>query len=306
MEKVLVIGGAGFIGTALSKKLKDLKYKVDIADLKSKFKHQHKEFGCIGFDVRDYSSFSLFDREHYTHVYNLAAQTSGLVSQEEPEVDVDTNLKGTFNCYRYFKDKGISNFIYTSSMAVYGDSNIAINEEHDLNPKSNYGLSKLASEVYVKALADCGVNYTIARLFNVYGPGQDFSNLKQGMLSIFLAQAIQKEKIKITGSLDRYRDFVFIDDVVDFLISPLAESCLRNDVFNVGTGRKTTVKELVEGIVEKLQRDILYTDIGGHEGDQFGTYASIEKAQKVSSWFPKTSLEKGLDITIAHAKEVIK
>lgn len=306
MEKVLVIGGAGFIGTALSKKLKDLNYNVDIADLSNKFKCQHKEFGCIEFDVRDYNSFSLFDRECYTHVYNLAAQTSGLISQEEPEVDVDTNLKGAFNCYRYFKNKGIVKFIYTSSMAVYGDSNIVINEEHDLNPKSNYGLSKLASEVYIKALADYGVNFTIARLFNVYGPGQDYSNLKQGMLSIFLAQAIQKGKIEITGSLDRYRDFVYIDDVVDFLIRPLNESCLSNDVFNIGTGRKTIVKELVEEIIKRLQRDIRYADIGGHEGDQFGTYASIDKVQKVSGWFPETSLEKGLDITIAHAKEALK
>lgn len=306
MEKVLVIGGAGFIGTALSEKLKDLNYKVDIADLSNKFEEKHKGFNCIEFDVRDYEKFSQFDNERYAHVYNLAAQTSGIISQEEPEIDVDTNLKGVFNCFRYFKDKGISNFIYTSSMAVYGDSNVVINEDHKLSPKSNYGLSKLASEVYVKAFADHGVNYTIARLFNVYGPGQDFGNLKQGMLSIFLAQAIQKERIDITGSLDRYRDFVFIDDVVDFLIRPLTEKCLHNDVFNIGTGQKTTVKDLVEKIIKKLGKEIHYTNIGGHEGDQFGTYASIDKIKKRSDWLPKTNLEKGLDVTINHAREILK
>jgi len=306
MKKVLIIGGAGFIGTALSAKLMSLKYKVDIADLPNNFNEKHKEFGCISIDIRDFSQFKCFDSKNYDFVYNLAAQTSGLVSQEDPETDVDTNLKGVFNCFRYFKNKNLSSFIYTSSMAVYGDSEIKIDETHALNPKSNYGMSKLASEVYVRAFADYDINYTIARLFNVYGPGQDFSNLKQGMLSIYLAQAIDDSKIKITGSLERYRDFIYIDDVVDFLVRAINEDKLRNEVFNIGTGNKTTVDELVNKIIKKLDKNVEYTNIGGHNGDQFGTFACIEKIKQFSEWKPKVSLEQGLDITIKHAKEILK
>lgn len=304
---VLVTGGAGFIGTALSKELKNRGHNITIIDLESKLSDFHlREFDCYGIDIREYKNLQVIKHRKLDVVYHLAAQTSGAISQEEPEMDVDTNVKGTLNICNFARENKINKIIFTSSMAVYGNKTEQISETSLVNPISNYGVSKVSGEFYIKLFEQYGIKHTIFRLFNVYGPGQDMTNLKQGMASIFLAQSITQNEIHITGSLKRYRDFVYIDDVVSALC--MALNGQDGEVFNVGTGKKTTVEELID-IIFKINSKPYHLfsikNIGGHDGDQYGTISNSNKLMALG-WIPSVNLHEGIQKMYEYAMEVMR
>lgn len=282
MSSVLITGGAGFIGTALAKKLKILNHDVTIIDLEKKFTSLHDGFAKYSLDIRSYENFKKIEHLEFDYIFHLAAQTASAISQEEPELDVDTNVKGTLNICNYARKCKAKKIIFTSSMATYGNKEGKIKESDIQTPLSNYGVSKVAGEYYINMFKYFGIESTIFRLFNVYGPGQDMSNLRQGMASIFMAQSIISEEIKVTGSFERYRDFVYIDDVVDALILGL-DSITDGQVYNVGSEEATTVKELIDLIIEvndKSKSQFKITNIGSHEGDQFGYKSKCNKTKK--------------------------
>jgi len=306
MSNILITGGAGFIGTALSKKLKELNYDVTIIDLEHKFTSIHNEFDKYTLDITNYKNFNILKDKKYDFIFHLAAQTSSAISQEEPELDVDTNVKGTLNICNYARICKAKKIIFTSSMATYGDKEGKIKEDSSQTPLSNYGISKVSGELYIKMYKQFGIENTIFRLFNVYGPGQDMTNLKQGMASIFMAQSINSNIIKVTGSFDRYRDFIYIDDVVDSLILGLDDK-LNSQVFNVGSGVATTVKELIDIILEvndKKNEDFVVENIGSHEGDQFGSVSDSSQLLALG-WKPKTTLLEGIENMYDYAKRVM-
>lgn len=139
-------------------------------------------------------------------------------------------------------------------MAVYSDEIIGMNTIP--NPSSNYGVSKYASEFIIKRLEKYGLNYQILRLFNIYGPGQDMANLKQGMVSIFIQMALKFKKITVKGSKDRTRDFVYIDDLISYLLKSTENlNNLNNKIVNIGTGISTSVEELLKTINFKLEEN---------------------------------------------------
>ncbi|MGI0440267.1 NAD-dependent epimerase/dehydratase family protein [Helicobacter himalayensis] len=301
---ILITGGAGFIGTALAQKLSGLSHKVALLDFEQKFQTIHKNFKCFGVDIRESKNFTSLDSEKFECIFHCAAQTSGAISQEYPELDVDTNVKGTLNVCNFARKCGAHKIIFTSSMATYGNKSGAITESSFKDPLSNYGVSKLSGERYIKMFAHFEITYTIFRLFNVYGPGQDMKNLKQGMASIFMAQSLLGDCIKVTGSLQRYRDFVYIDDAVDALILGLDA---RSDfqTYNVGSNTATSVQELL-ALIANLQphKHFDIQNIGTHEGDQFGCVADITKIQELG-WIPKISLNVGLERMFIYAKQAL-
>lgn len=293
--KILITGGAGFIGTALSKLLVEQGCLVSVIDLKSKLSTSRKVSGVDYYpvDIADYSTLSSFECAGFDIIYHLASQTSGLISHEDPTLDVDTNVKGTLNVCRLASAMGEVKVIFTSSMAVYGDSEFSISEKTDKNPTSNYGVSKIAAERYLKLFQQRGVKCSVFRLFNVYGPGQDLTNMKQGMLSIYVTQLIQTGRIDVTGSFERYRDFVYIDDVINALMYG-AKPETDGQVYNVGTGVKTTVGELIDLVVkESGKAGVGVNNIGAIVGDQFGTVSDCSKLESLG-WSPKVKLEEGL------------
>jgi UDP-glucose 4-epimerase len=300
MYNILITGGAGFIGTHLAKKLLESN-NVIILDLKEKFQDIHNEFSKVDVDIRNYENFNKL-KGSFDYIFHLAAQTSGRISQENPELDIDTNVKGTMNVLRFAKEREVKKVIFTSSMAVYGNGE-NLKEDYKLNPLSHYGVSKVTGEYLLKMYNQFGIDYTIFRLFNVYGKGQDLENLKQGMVSIYLAQLLKYGKIEVTGSLERYRDFVYISDVINALVLGLEQKTSK-EIFNVGSGKKTTVKELIDLLLEIDGRNIDVMDIGGHEGDQFGTYANIDKLKKLG-WKPNVTLKEGLQNMYNWAKGIL-
>lgn len=306
MSNILITGGAGFIGTALANKLKSLNYDVIIIDLEQKFTSLHDDITKFSLDIRNYENFKKIEHLEFDYIFHLAAQTASAISQEEPELDVDTNVKGTLNICNYARKCKAKKIIFTSSMATYGNKEGKIKESDIQTPLSNYGVSKVAGEYYINMLQQFGIENTIFRLFNVYGPGQDMSNLRQGMASIFMAQSIISDEIKVTGSFDRYRDFVYIDDVVDALIFGL-DNITDGQVYNVGSEEATTVKELIDLIIEvndKRKSQFKITNIGSHEGDQFGSKADAIKLKSLG-WKPKTNLKYGLEKMHIYAKDVL-
>jgi len=300
---ILITGGAGFIGTALSKFLADAGHAVTLLDLPNRFRaDRHNRFPKLPADIRAAVQLEEFIGQRYQVIYHLAAQTAAAISQEDPERDVDTNVKGTLNVLNFARRCGAEKIIFSSSMAVYGNARGRIPESTALAPVSNYGASKVGAEAYIRMFLQYGIRHTVFRLFNVYGPGQDFRNLRQGMASIFMAQAVTGRRIEVTGRFDRYRDFVYIDDVVEALA--MAIDGLDDEVYNVGTGTATTVRELIDHILavgDHPPSSYTVVNTGSHEGDQHGTMADNTRLQSLG-WHPRTSLNQGLHLMYQDAK----
>ncbi|TQR43183.1 hypothetical protein DMB95_01435 [Campylobacter sp. MIT 12-8780] len=302
--RILITGGAGFIGTALAHKLQTLGYNISLIDLEFKFQSIHKDFKQYGLDIRDFKNFKNLKDEKFDFIFHLAAQTSSAISQENPELDVDTNVKGTLNTCNFARICEAKKIIFTSSMATYGNKKGIIKEQDSQTPLSNYGASKLSGERYIEMFKQFGIEHTIFRLFNVYGPGQDMGNLRQGMASIFMAQSLLGDTIQVTGSFERYRDFVYIDDVVNALVIGMQEHS-NSQIYNVGSSEATSVKELIELIIALHKgKKFKILNIGGHEGDQFGSVADISKILTLG-WKPEVCLKDGLSKMFEYAKEVM-
>ena len=215
------------------------------------------------------------------------------------DTDINTNIVGSLNLCnwaRIFKPKRV---VFTSSMAVYGKIANKIKENSNCSPLSIYGLSKLFAEKIFERLKDEGIKVNIYRLFNAYGPGQDLKNLNQGMFSIYLAQAVKLNKIKITGRLERYRDFVFISDVVDALM--LIPKSKKNWIFNIGSGKKIKVRKIIKLILKNLKpKKIKLKITKGFYEDTWGSYAN-NSLMLTQGWKPKVNIEKGALLTINDA-----
>jgi len=292
----LVTGGAGFIGSHLSKKLIEAGAMVTIIDnLSTGFDSNlplESEFRLI--DLTD-NDFTKSLPRSITHVFHLAAQSSGEISFENPRYDIEINAISTLELLKWSLRNRVKKFIFTSSMNVYGQvQDKPINEDCLVNPESFYAVGKIASENYIKIFSDLGLNSTILRLFNVYGPGQNLENLKQGMLSIYTAYILRNEPVLVKGSLDRFRDFIYIDDVIDALIKTIDYN-KKYDIFNICTGTRTSVKEALDALFFTFNKsNYKIINVDQTPRDQFGIYGSNKKAKNLLGWQPQIELKQGL------------
>jgi len=179
-------------------------------------------------------------------------------------------------------------------MSVYGNlDKKRLSESNQCSPLSCYGTGKLASENYLKVFSK-QLPFLSLRMFNVYGPGQDMKNLQQGMVSIYLAQAIKNKKILVKGSLKRVRDFIFIDDVVDawFKASLLKKNLNQN--INIGTGIPISVKKLIKLITQKIEKT-KFKIIEGTRGDQDYICSNNNLSKKILHKKNFINLDLGID-----------
>jgi UDP-glucose 4-epimerase len=304
---ILVTGAAGFIGSKIAQKLNDLGYKtITIDNLSTGYRNNIPEDtifieGNCG-EKRTIDKLNSYPLKGIIHV---AGQSSGEVSFEDPEYDLVSNTLSTLHLLNFALESNIKNFVFASTMSVYGESTgLPVSEDTLTIPKSFYACGKLASENYLRIYSELGVNTTSLRLFNVYGPGQNMKNLKQGMLSIFLAQAIEKDKITVKGSGKRFRDFVFIDDVVDsFLLSYFNENYKGYEAYNVCNGIPIYVDSMITDMLSILNKVVPIEYKDNTPGDQFGIYGTEKKMRNNLGWKPKIDFENGLKKMVNWARE---
>lgn len=301
---VLVTGSAGFIGSCLVNELVKNYKVVGIDDLSSGSKKniiKHKNYIFIKGNCGDLNLLNSIKKIKV--IIHLAGQSSGEKSFEDPLNDFNKNTQSTLNLLYYADKIKCKHFIFTSSMSVYGNKhNIKLNEKFSTSPISFYGLSKETSEKYIKKYRDKGLNYTILRLFNVYGSEQKLGNLKQGMIRIYLTQIFKNKSLIIKGSGKRYRDFIHIRDVLDYIKIIINNKKYFNQIFNIGTGRKNTINSLVNLIQKKIDFNFKIKFIRGTKDDQFGVVANVNKIKKLSKIKPKISLDEGLNEMIKNIK----
>lgn len=292
----LVTGAAGFIGAAIATRLIKEGNTCSTIDNLFTGTKEHVPEGCrfIEGDVSDPKIINSLKDEKFDAIIHMAGQSSGEVSFDDPVYDLHTNTQSTILLLKLANEIGCKKFIYASSMSTYGDHNPPeCGETTYTEPKSFYAVGKLASENYMRIYSQFGIACTALRFFNVYGIGQNLQNLRQGMASIFLAMAITDHHIVVKGSKDRFRDFVYIDDVVDAVIKALNRT-EGYDFFNVCTGIPTTVEKVVTTIKNNLSYAVDVEFAENTPGDQFGIYGNNEKLKKALGWKPTIDFETGM------------
>lgn len=304
----LVTGAAGFIGSAIAGRLVEEGHNVTTIDnLSTGYKENIPEkVEFIEGDVGDDQIIQKIANRYFDAIFHIAGQSSGEVSFENPIYDLQTNTQSTLVLLELAKKIGCKKFIYASSMSVYGDCPTAeCTEETLTHPKSLYAVGKLASENYMSIYSRMyGISCTALRFFNVYGVGQNLLNLKQGMASIYLAMAIQNRKIIVKGSKERFRDFIYIDDVIEVLMRSVKYTTGYRKM-NVSTGIPTKVKDVISIITENLDYpvDVFYTN--GTPGDQFGIYGNNNMLTRELDYVPTYDINMGLKKMIKWAQTVL-
>lgn len=295
-KNIIITGVAGFIGSSFANILNNKSYTIyGIDDLSTGCKESiSKNVIFFKHDLSKGIPKKLESKSvKIDYIFHFAGQSSGEKSFEDPISDLQRNTVTTLNLIKFSIKKKIKRFFYMSSMSVYGDANYA-SEKSKFNPKTCYGVSKITSELYLK-IYEKELSYTIFRLFNVYGPSQRLDNLKQGMIRIYISQLIKTNKIIVKGSLERSRDFIYIDDLVEIFLKLMNYKKSPGLIVNIGTGKKTTVKKIIS-ILQNLRKDVKITIAPSTKGDQQNIYANINKLKKITSIKKFTSIEDGIKI----------
>jgi UDP-glucose 4-epimerase len=311
--RILVTGGAGFIGTHLCRRLLREGHQVVVVDNESNGSREsvpaQAEF-VLGDVTRPDEIEPVFARG-LDAICHIAGQVSIGKSFLDPVADLRTNVEGTINVLQMCVKYRIPRLIYASSMTLYGNGGkVPTPESERANPDSYYGITKYAAERYVHGTAerpDLGfdLKVTSLRMFSVYGPGQSFENPYQGVLGIFLGNLMRGEPITIFGDGKQTRDFVFVGDVVDGWMQALNTPETAGGVFNLGSGRSLSINELAARAVAALGHapgSYPVHRAATRPGEQRSVQADIALARKVLRWEPQTPFEKGLVETARWAK----
>ncbi len=299
--KVLVTGGAGFIGSHLVDRLAKDGHEVIVLDnfATGRSENLAKHYGSPNLNLQQ---IDITDREdiqpHFRDVdwvFHLAALADIVPSIRQPMDYHQVNVDGTVNVLEAARLAGVKRFIYTASSSCYGIPDIIPTPETaTIKPEYPYALTKYLGEQYV---LHWGKVYQLGvlslRLFNVYGLRSRTSGAYGAVLGVFLAQKLHNKPFTVVGDGTQARDFTFVTDVVNALVMA-AESDVSNEVLNVGSGNTYSVNRLVE----LLGGDVVY--IPKRPGEPDCTQADISKIRKMLGWEPKVSFEEGIKIVLEH------
>lgn len=304
---VLVTGGAGFIGSHLVDALVEKGYGVIVVDNLSSGKVSNLNSYALFYEqsVEDEEMMErIFSLHKPEYVFHLAAQASVAVSVREPSRDAKVNILGSLVLLEKSVKYGVKKFIFSSTGgAIYGEEvKVFPTPETEIpKPVSPYGIAKLCVEKYLEFFArEYGLKYTSLRYSNVYGPRQDPYG-EAGVVAIFVERMLKDEPVLIYGDGEYVRDYVYVKDVVEANL--LAMERGDNEVFNIGTGRGTTVNELFRMLKELTgyRRDPVYAP--PRKGDVRKSVLDCRKAKEILGWEPKVSLEEGLAMTVEYFRK---
>lgn len=298
--KILVTGGAGFIGSHVADAYINAGHSVVVVDDLSTGRHENvnPKGRFIRMDIRNENIRDIFKEERFDIVNHHAAQMDVRKSVEDPLFDASVNISGSLNLLECCRTFGVKKFIFASTGgAIYGEQDyFPADEQHPVRPLSPYGISKLAIEKYLHFYHNVyGLGHVILRYANVYGPRQNPLG-EAGVVAIFTSQMLAGQQPVINGSGKQTRDFIFVADVVR--ANTIALDVNKPDVFNIGTAVETDVNTLFKSILELTNPLCRETHGPPKKGEQQRSVLDWAKAKQVLGWEPRTTLRKGLEQTV--------
>ena len=287
MQKVIVTGGAGFIGSHLVDKLIEQEVKVIVLDDYSTGKNKNPKACYINVDITTIDPNQFLNKEtQIDALFHLAAKTTVQESINKPEYYNNVNVKGTLNMLMLANKLNIKRFVFSSSSSVYGDAKTPTSEEHPLNPLSPYALNKLIGEQYCKLYSDIYSLDTIClRYFNVYGDRMNNEGYKL-VFPIFKEQILNNKPLTINNDGKQRRDFVHVNDVVNTnILVAKHKPNFNGDIYNVGSGISYSINEIADMFGGKKQ-------YGNKVIEPFETLAETAKMDLDLDFRPKDILKK--------------
>ena len=301
-RRVLVTGGAGFVGSNLVARLIGEGARVTVFD--DLFTGRLENLPADGFEfvhgsVCDAAQVDAIVARHEI-VFHCAARNI-VVSTRNPREDFETNIGGTLNVLLAARAAKVERVVYTSSTSVYGNPRyLPINEDDHLSLLTPYSVSKLAGENYCIAFYESyGLATTAVRYSNIFGPGQDAANPYCGVVAKFIESLLAGKPPMIHGDGDQTRDFTFIADAVDATVRAATSDRAVGEVFNVGTGIETRVNQLAEILIRITGSNVTPERINRRDVDNIRRrVVNIEKTRRQLRWVPEVTLEEGLRRTL--------
>lgn len=309
MDKYLVTGGAGFIGSNIAEELVKRGYAVRIIDNFLTGKRENissflDKIELIEGDIRDYDACNRA-LEGVDFVLHQAALPSVPRSIEDPLLTTEINIKGTLNILLASREAKVKGFVFASSSSVYGDDPTLPKKEGTLgNPLSPYAISKLVGEKYCRVFSQIfGLSTVCLRYFNIFGPRQDPSSQYAAVIPNFITRMLKGESPTIFGDGEQSRDFTYISNVVEANILASRAKGVSGEVFNIACGEKTTVNSLVSNLNEILKEEISPSYDEARSGDVRHSFADISEARKMLKYEPLVPFSQGLEETIRWYRE---
>jgi UDP-glucose 4-epimerase len=302
MQKILVTGGCGFIGSHVVDAFLAQGYEVVVVDnlATGSLDNLNPKAKFYEVDIRSPELMDIFETERPDVVDHHAAQMDVRLSVKKPCYDADVNIVGTLNLLECAVRFDVKKFIFISSGgAVYGEPEyLPCDEAHPVRPLCPYGASKRAVELYLYLYKEnYGLDYTIFRYANVYGPRQD-PHGEAGVVAIFAEQMLQGDQVTINGSGEQVRDFVYVEDCVAANLLAIEKG--SGQIYNLAAGVGTSVNEIFGALAEIIdyERDPYHGP--AKLGETFRIYLTAEKARQGLGWEPTVALDEGLRRTVAY------
>lgn len=303
--KILVTGGAGFIGSHVADALLENGHDVHVLDDLSGGRRELVPRLAVfhELDIREEAVHALFERERFDVLVHHAAQMDVRRSVADPSFDADVNIRGFINLMEAGCANGLQKVVFASTGgAIYGEPDYAPQDEaHPTRPLSPYGITKRATELYLYYYEQqYGIPYIVLRYANIYGPRQN-PHGEAGVVAIFAQKMLAGEQPVIFGDGEQTRDFVYVGDVVRANVAAVGYE--GTEIVNIGTGRETSVNELFRIIRDEIDPSIPEKHAAGKPGEQRRSILSNVHAAEVLRWTPQVTLEEGLRATVTWFSE---
>jgi UDP-glucose 4-epimerase len=300
--RIIVTGGAGFIGSHLVDALLAEGHEVLVLDSLWSHGGGRREnvppaVEFVEMDIRDPGVQAVFERFKPEIIYHEAAQHSVAIGARDPKYDADVNVLGTLNVLEAGRCVGIRKVIFASSAATYGDvEKMPVDEESPQLPISPYGITKMITEHYLRFYKlQHGIDYTVLRYGNVFGPRQD-PNGEAGVIAIFAARFLRHESIRIDSDGEQTRDYVYVSDVVRANVAALGKG--SGETYVIGAGRTTSVNAVYRALAEATGFEAPISHAPRREGDAREIYFNPAKAARELDWTAQVSLRDGMQATV--------
>ena len=292
--KVIVIGGAGFIGSHLISELVKKKFKVIVIDNLSSgrlenLKHLKNKIKFYKFDLSKKGKWEKLFTKDISYVFHFAALADIVPSIENPKKYFNANVVSTLNILECCKHIGLKKFIYSASSSCYGiPKNYPTSEKDPIDTQYPYAYTKYAAEQLIVHWSKVyKIKYISLRLFNVYGTRSRTSGTYGAMFGVFLTQKHRNHPLTIVGNGQQSRDFIYVTDVVQAIMLA-AKSKVYNEIFNVGNSKPIKIIKIAKLLNSP------FTFISDRPGEPKKTYANIKKIKKLLNWKPKVNIEEGI------------